>query len=178
MNAAWRGLNPGEPSLEHLRLTPWTAVEGTVVGLREGQPYTLHYWLDLTEDGHPFRLRCDLGNRPSLDLTRSRAGEWTDAEGRLLPGLSGCTDVDLRATPFTNTLPIRRLGLPVGEAGEVRAVWVNVPTLETRVARQRYTRTGDLTYRYENLESGYVNEITVDGEGLVTLYPGAFGRLV
>jgi uncharacterized protein len=46
-----------------------------------------------------------------------------------------------------------------------------------RVVRQRYTRLGAHCYRYDNLQSGYQADITVDDLGLVTGYPGAFERL-
>lgn len=148
-----------------------------VVGLAGGQPYTLHYRLEIARSGLPLHLHCALEDGRQLDLTRSEGGEWTDAVKQPLPRLHGCTDVDIRATPFTNTLPLHRLGLRVGEDHEVRAVWVDVPSLEVQAACQRYTRTGDTTYRYENLKSGYSNEITADEPGLVTLCPAAFERL-
>src|SRR5205814_2718699 len=52
----------------------------------------------------------------------------------------GCLDVDLGITPSTNTLPIRRLGLAVGQAKEVRAAWIVFPELEVRLLTQTYTR--------------------------------------
>ncbi|WP_253582834.1 putative glycolipid-binding domain-containing protein [Deinococcus sp. HSC-46F16] len=177
VKVVWRSLNPDRPSLEHLHLSPWAEATGTVIGISEGQPFTLFYWLDLGKDGHPMRLRCDVDDGRHLDLSRSGGGEWTTAEQEGLPLLRGCTDVDIRVTPFTNTLPLRRLSLRVGEGQEVWAVWVDVPSLDLRPTRQRYTRTGEDTYRYENLDSGYSNEITVDGARLVTLYPDAFKRL-
>ncbi|GBF05079.1 hypothetical protein DAERI_030245 [Deinococcus aerius] len=178
MDAVWRSLDPEEPSLEHLCLTGWTRAEGTVVGVAGGRPYTLNYLVEIAPDGHPTFVGADVAGGAALTLRRSATGEWASGTRRPRPDLRGCADVDIRATPFTNTLPIRRLGLSVGESRELRAVWVDVPTLELRVARQRYKRTGEATYRYENLDSGYTNEITVDRFGLVTLYPGAFERLI
>src|SRR5438067_128778 len=55
---------------------------------------------------------------------------------------AGCIDVDVMAATFTNTLPIRRLQLPIGASHEINAAFVVVPELEMRVARQRYTRLG------------------------------------
>ena len=43
--------------------------------------------------------------------------------------------------------------------------------------RQRYTRTGEQTYRYWD-ESGFEAELEVDGNDLVQDYPGLFRRLV
>lgn len=173
----WRSLDPADPSFEHLRLFSWTHAEGTVVGALDRQPFTLTYRVEIGKDSHPGRVELSVADGPTLTLVRAADGTWTDAAGQERPELNGCTDVDIRATPFTNSIPIRRLGLAVGQSGEIRATWVNVPTLELRVARQRYTRTGGRTYRYENLESGYTNGLTVDAAGLVTLYPEAFEQV-
>lgn len=88
--------------------------------------------------------------------------------------LTGCVDVDLSITPATNTLPIRRLRLAVGESAEVTAAWVRFPALSVEPLRQRYTRLAENRYRYESLESGFTAELTVDDQGLVTHYPGGW----
>jgi hypothetical protein len=89
--------------------------------------------------------------------------------------------VDLLPTPFTNTLPIRRLRLAVGDSREILVAYVTVPGLELSAARQRYTRLeprdGRDVYRFEGLGSGFVAEVTVDAEGLVVDYPGLFRRV-
>ena len=54
----------------------------------------------------------------------------------------GCIDVDVMAATYTNTLPIRRLRLPIGQAREINAAFITVPELEVKVAPQRYTRLG------------------------------------
>ncbi|EYB66597.1 hypothetical protein DEIPH_ctg084orf0010 [Deinococcus phoenicis] len=177
ISVLWRGLDPARPSLEHLHLTPWTRAEGVVVGLEDGQPFTLAYGLEAQPDGHPSCLRLSLRAGRALTLHRDGAGHWTDGAGRPWSELEGCTDVDLQATPLTNTLPIRRLGLEVGGSAVLRAAWIGVPSLDVRAVRQRYTRLAAELYRYENLESGFRAEVQVDGEGLVTLYPEAFERL-
>jgi Putative glycolipid-binding len=43
------------------------------------------------------------------------------------PEFRDCVDVDLGFTPATNTLPIRRLGLEVGEAAGLAVAWLNGP---------------------------------------------------
>ena len=91
--------------------------------------------------------------------------------------LRDCTDIDIAVTPFTNTLPIRRLNLEVGEAAEIDVVYVTVPDLTLSPAPQRYTRLDDRIYRFESLDSGYTADITVDDHGLVTDYPGLFRRV-
>ncbi len=116
--------------------------------------------------------------------TRARQSLWAHEDGRWFshggverPDLAGCTDVDLEASPSTNTLPIRRLRLDVDEAREVRAAWVRFPGLTVEPLRQRYTRIGEDRYRYESLDSGFSADIDVDDAGLVVHYPGGWTRM-
>ena len=126
------------------------------------------------------------------DAHRHRAGRcadqhqhvatWRDAAGgHPLPDLQGCIDVYIRVTPATNTLPIRRLGLAVGDSRDIAVAYVPLPQgagdLRPRRVMQRYTRLdGPGRYRYEGLDSGFVAEIEVDAAGLVLDYPGVFRR--
>jgi hypothetical protein len=104
------------------------------------------------------------------------AGHWRRADGAPLPELDGCIDPDISMTPFTNTLPIRRLGLGIGDTAEIGVAYVLVPELSLRAAPQRYTRLGDRLWRFESLDSGFTADLTVDAEGLVVDYPGLFRR--
>jgi hypothetical protein len=92
-----------------------------------------------------------------------------------VPALDGCLDVDLSATPFTNTLPIRRLALAPGWAAEITVVYVDVPALRIGVSRQRYRcltwGPAGGVYRYENAAGDFAADITVDADGLVVEYP-------
>ena len=80
-------------------------------------------------------------------------------------------------TPFTNTLPIRRLNLKKGQAHDVVTVYVHFPELAISADPQRYTCLEPMKlYRYESLDSDFVREIEVDPDGLVVSYPGLFRR--
>ena len=111
-----------------------------------------------------------------LRLHHDGDGRWRGQDGAALPALDGCFDVDLECTPFTNTLPIRRLGLEVGGGAEVRAAWVRHPGLAVEVLDQRYTRLSESVYRYEAL-SGFSVDLEVDGDGVVLDY-GEYWRRV
>jgi hypothetical protein len=87
-------------------------------------------------------------------------------------------DVDLWPTPFTNTLPVRRLRLAEGVAAEIRVLYVNAPDLSVSAQVQRYTRQGGGLYRFESLEDGFTSEIELDEQGLVRVYPGLFERVL
>lgn len=86
------------------------------------------------------------------------------------PEYRGCVDVDLSFTPATNTLPIRRLGLEVGEKAEIDVVWLVWPELRFVRAHQRYARLAKDRYRYT--QDDFEAELTVDEQGLVLEYEG------
>jgi uncharacterized protein len=113
-----------------------------------------------------------------IDLAGDGAGHWRDGRGTSVPELEGALDVDVSATPFTNTLPIRRLDLDEGQTADIRAVYVRLPDLTVTIDPQRYTclKRGR-RYRYESLDSDFVREIDVDADGLLVTYPGLFRRV-
>ena len=118
-----------------------------------------------------------LGTAESVYLRRTEDGHWLDGNNRSLLHMNGIFDVDLSITPFTNTLPIRRLKLGVGESAAIVTAYVAFPQLTVSADPQRYTRVAADRYRYESLDSDFVREITVDRNGLVTTYPGLFQRI-
>ena len=132
----WRSLDG--IGLEHLTLTErqgGVAVQSTIIGVEKGEPFTLRYELNLDERWQVRQVELQVQEN-TLKLVSDGKGRWSNADGNL-PELDGCLDVDISATPFTNTLPIRRLGLAAGEATEIAVVYLAVPALSFQVARQR-----------------------------------------
>lgn len=135
-----------------------------------------------------YRIRCDqswqvrelgislVGDARRFELVSDGAGAWRNDAGVPMPELAGAFDVDLPVTPFTNTLPIRRLGLAVGAAAEIMVAFVGFPDLAVTLESQRYTRIDELRYRFESLDGDFVRDIDVDEHGLVVTYPGLFRR--
>jgi len=174
--------------LEHLRLgidRERLVADGSIVR-RMPEGAALRLWYRLECDGsarvRTARVRLWRGDAEHrLDLRGDGAGGWADGSGRPLPGLQGCTDLDIAVTPFTNTLPIRRLGLRPGAFAEIAVVYIDVPLLEVTRAPQRYTRLktdGDGgSYLYENLDNDFRAELPVDADGVVKDYPGQWRRI-
>jgi hypothetical protein len=167
--------------LEHLLLGEGTA-DSVVLALDAGgRPFRLAY--ALAWDAR-WRLRearltvtTDDGTR-TLALQTDGRGRWRDDRGER-PDLEGCLDIDIWPTPFTNTFPIRRRPLAVGERAEFVMAWVSAPALTVRPMRQGYTRLDDRRYLYENLEgSGFRAQLPVDEDGIVLDYQGVFRRIV
>ncbi|HWM12947.1 MAG TPA: putative glycolipid-binding domain-containing protein [Gaiellaceae bacterium] len=95
-------------------------------------------------------------------------GLWSG--GDRPPGYEDCADVDLSFTPATNTLPIRRLGLEVGEEAEIHVAWLVWPELRVERVLQRYARLEEDRYRYT--QDDFAAELLVDEHGLVLEYEG------
>jgi hypothetical protein len=114
---------------------------------------------------------------PALRLFADGNGNWFDAAREPMPQLAGALDVDLSATAFTNTLPVRRCNLAIGEGTDIITAYVAFPGLTVIADPQRYTRFGALRYRYDSRDSDFTCDIEVDRHGLVVSYPGLFRRL-
>lgn len=122
----------------------------------------------------------DAPGERSLRLTVDADRRWF-VDGVPEPQLSGCLDVDVAATPLTNTFPIRRLrDLAVGDAVTLAVAWVDVPALDVTRVEQSYRRlapaAGDDVWEYSDPAHGAF-VLTVDGDGLVLDYEGFATRV-
>jgi hypothetical protein len=149
----------------------WT-VSG-VVG-REKVEYVLR--ISPTWQVRQFLLFRDM-EEPDLWLGTDGHAHWGEINGARRPELDGCIDVDLPCTPFTNTLPIRRVPLDIGQSLDLTAVYIDVETLDVQPDRQRYTRLDTHRWRFEQPDTGFVEEFDVDRHGLVRDYPSLFRRV-
>jgi len=145
-----------------------------VDGLIDGAAET-RYAID-TDAGWATRTVRVATATTSLVLFADGRGHWTEGDGRVLDRLSGAIDVDITATPLTNTLPIWRLGLAVGESADIVTAYIAVPELTVTADPQRYTRLDERSYRFESRDSDFQRDITVDDAGFVVDYPGLFRR--
>jgi len=143
-------------------------LKGTVVGILEhSRPVLAIYEVHCDEKWHTHRVQVErtIGSDvKTVSLIVESRGVWRSS-GEELPDLHGCEDVDLALTPATNTLPIRRLSMPVGGTESVVAAWVKLPDLAVQRLPQRYTRFTKDTYRYES-NTGFSAKVAVDDLGL------------
>ncbi len=166
--------------LEHLILHQSENIEAEslAVGIVNGFPYRIQYQIVCDLDWNTQKTKVvELLSGKEVVLVKSGDG-WLDENNYAIESLHGCADVDIMVTPFTNTLPIRRLELEQGDSKEIPVVYISVPDLCPSKLNQRYTcisqdKDGG-TYKYENLSSGFTSEVKVDADGLVVEYPGIF----
>jgi uncharacterized protein len=123
-----------DPGLGHLRLAmrnDGVVADGMVLGATEGRSFRIAYEVHCDADWRVRAVRVGVpGEPPGVDLYSDGKGNWTTSDGMALPGLRGCLDVDISVTPFTNTLPIRRLGLAPTESAELSVAYVEGTKLQ------------------------------------------------
>jgi hypothetical protein len=166
-------------------------LHGTVLAEVATAPVLVHYVVALATDWSTraveIAMRSGAAAEPrQLKLTVSPDQHWQiereSGPDPALPAddpaaLHGLIDVDLGVSPVTNTLPIRRLDLAIGESVPVTAAWVRFPELTIEPLPQRYIRLAVRRYRYESAGGAFVAEIEVDDLGLVTTYEGGWRRV-
>jgi hypothetical protein len=171
----------GAPGSEYFALweeTDGWRLEGHVVTIADSAPLRVSYEVRCDPAWRTREVQVRMvseGRTTDLRLESDGQGTWWRA-GADLPAVRGCLDADLSVSPSTNTLPIRRLDLRVGESADVVAAWVRFPSLAIEPLPQRYTRVGEREYRYESGGGTFTAVLTVDELGLVTDYPGGWQR--
>lgn len=167
--------------MEHLLLAERVADSIVLAFDEEHGPFRLTYRLTWDES---WRLNdamlvvaTEYSTR-SLFLQADGQGHWRDGAGLPVSELDGCLDIDIWPTPFTNTFPIRREPMVVGERRLFRVAWIFGPDLTFRPQPQAYTRLADRLYLFENLDgTGFKAVLPVDEEGIVLDYPNLFLRV-
>jgi hypothetical protein len=169
------------PGSEHLSIRTQggsVVADGIVVAVVMGRPLRLTYSIRCDAEWRLRSADVEIHEDGQVHLLGDGQGRWRTGAGEDLDVLSGCIDVDIRATPFTNTLPIRRLGLQPGESRDVRVAFIDVPRLQVRAVDQRYTcieaSVHGGVYRFES--GDFAADLSVDRDGLVVDYPGGWRR--
>lgn len=172
----------GGAGFEHLQLR---AEEGgyvarsIVLGIDEETPFRLQYKIKADAAWRTrklwLRAATPLGES-ALALRSDGHGNWRSEDGTEMPELRDCIDVDIMATPFTNTLPINRLRLAPGQSADLRMVYVTTPSLEVSVSTQRYSSRGDSGIFFESPAHDFTALLPIDDAGLVMDYPQLFTR--
>lgn len=169
----WRGLE--YDGLERLRVDEGGMVRASsLIDSARGR-YSYEIVCESDWTFRQLRLEAAASERTLL-ITYDGRGNWR-VDDEVRSDLTSAVDLDLAISPFTNTLPIRRLDLAVGDEGDVTVAFVSFPDLEVELDEQRYTRLDEDLYLFESLDSDFSREITVDVDGFVVDYPGVFERL-
>lgn len=176
----WNRVSPGT-GIEHLLLRERSA-DSVIVALDpELGPMRIAYRLAWDEafriQEAQLTLTHDRGAK-GLHLLTDGRGHWRHRDGRPVEDLDDCIDIEIWPTPFTNSFPLWRAPLAIGERREFLMAWISAPDMTLRAQPQAYTRLDERLYRFENLDgSGFSADLPLDEHGLVIDYPGLFRRV-
>ena len=167
MKVRWTSWN--QDAIETLVLTERPKgifVKSTIINHDE-KHFTIKYTLTLDASWRVKTLNLELlDTKEKIKLESDGHGNWSNDTG-IIPKLHGAIDIDITATPFTNTIPIRRLKLGMKQQAEILVVYVTIPELSFDIDRQRYTRVSKYIYLFEQINNNFTRKIKVDKDGLV-----------
>jgi uncharacterized protein len=179
--AAWRHLDArvGFEVLFLRREHDLYHLDGYSTAVQEGEGWGIRYALTIDEDW--VTRSAHVVGHSVLGVYEARlegdgSGGWR-VDGVPVPQLNGCLDVDLEASACTNALPVRRLGLRVGERAAAPAAYVRAPILRVDRLEQSYARLendldGNARYDYASPAFDFRAVLVFDQFGLVRDYPG------
>jgi hypothetical protein len=185
----WRWIKgTGLERFELLQIAHEWVLRGTIITLAKigpveapvEAPLEIRYEVVCDNAWHTKRADISLRDGAADRVLRVdlKDGQWHE-NGRTNEKITGCIDIDLQWSPATNTIPIRRLGLAVGESsGVLKAAWVRFPDLTLQLLSQEYQRTSERSYRYTSGGGSFVADITVDQDDLVVNYQGFWQRVL
>jgi hypothetical protein len=157
-----------------------TRLTGTSVGVEEGVAWSFRYDIEIDPAWHAIRGSIEAAAGARLVLEADGPGRWL-VDGVHDPGLDGCLDIDLEGSALTNTAPVHRLGLAVGDRAEAPAVYVRTNTLNVERLDQTYRRLPDtgegFVFEYASPRFGYRAQLAFAADGLVTDYPDIARRV-
>jgi hypothetical protein len=153
-------------------------INSIIVGKYEGKIYRVEYQIRTNQNWET--IYCELKSQHSNKkeywrFEKDGKGNWLK-DGEQADQFKGCIDVDIPLTPFTNTLPIKRLRLNQNEEQEIKVIYLDV--LERKIApvKQKYKRLSNTEYHYENVPNDFEAVIEVDQLDFVVDYPSLFVR--
>jgi hypothetical protein len=144
-------------------------LSGLILQAHRDAPYVVRYSIEVDAAWRTRAVQVEVENdgQHRVALAADGSGHWS-RDGEPLPVLNDCLDVDLEWSPSTNTLPIRRLGLALGETKAVTAAWVRFPSLEVQRLDQSYERIDERRHRYRS--GRFSADLLVDEDGMVLQY--------
>ncbi len=118
--------------------------DGHSAAVEGGEAWVVRYAISLdehwiTKSAHIWGWSTSGVHEVRLDSNGS--GQW-QIDGSPAPEYDGCFDIDLESSSCTNTIPVHRLRLAVGQSADAPATFVRAIDLGIERLEQRYLRGG------------------------------------
>ncbi len=151
-------------------------VEGQTIALDDDDVWSVGYSIRIDDSWRMLDARLAVRTARGVEVVGlERAGSRWFVDGQHEPLLDGCDDLELEASACTNTFPVHRLALPVGEHASAAAVYVGAPELRVARLEQVYEhlddRDGGSRYRYRAPQVSFETVVRFDASGLVDEFP-------
>ena len=182
--AAWRhrGLRDGFEVAFFASQHDGIRIRGATSAVEGEQAWQVSYDIALDDQ---WRTRSavvhalDANGPRTVRVDCDQAGTWR-VDGTPVAALDGCVDIDLESSAVTNTIPVHRLALAVGQGADVPAAYVRAG-LEVARLNQHYHRAADQddgsqVYAYRAPEFDFATRLRYAPDGLVADYPGIAQR--
>jgi uncharacterized protein len=158
-------------------------LDGHTAAVEDGQSWAVHYTV-LVDPAWATRSARVTGwsasGERTLEIERTGEAGWL-VNSEPVPELTGCRDVDLESSVVTNTVPVHRLDLRIGQAAQAPAVFVRADLSVERL-EQTYARAPDegetQVYEYEAPRFDYRGRLGYDRAGVLLRYPGIAERVL
>ncbi len=178
--AAWdhHGVRSGFEVLFAESGDTWHVLRGSTTAWEGASAWSVGYLIELDEQWRTRRVSATarVANHDLVLSAERLDGDRWLVDGERQPDLDGCVDIDFESSVVTNTLPVHRLGLPMGEAVSVPAAFVRTDDLRLERIEQTYCRKpdgpGEHNFDYESSTFGFACSLAYDEAGLVLQYPG------
>jgi len=148
--------------------------------MEDNKTYRVAYMItcDIIFQFRKIELTLEGESKKELSLNLDKTGLWYDEKGMWHQELDGCHEPDINFTPLTNTLPINRLNLEIGETKQIKTAYIALPQMTISPVIQSYEclakDENGAIYLYKNLTSNYEAELSVNAGSFVKEYPGLF----
>ncbi len=152
---------------------------GLAIGKTDGDiPFAMEYNLMLTMDWDVRELFIkSLLDERAIRLVH-KGDQWYDGSGQHLMEFDGVELVDISISPFTNTLPIKRLNFEHERSQKVDVIYFDENRFSLLRLQQIYSQIDKRTYRYQDIAlPSFVSDIVVDDDGMVLNFSGLFERV-
>jgi len=175
-NIIWTGLQ--YHSIEHCS---WTnsangnEIVSAIVGYYENKIYKVEYNIEtnVNWETKSVTIRIKIDDAADTIILKKQDEKWI-LNGVPADEYNGIYDIDISLTPFTNTLPVRRLKLTGHEEQVITVIYFDILDRQIKPLKQIYTRLTAHNYKYENYDKSFTANIQTGEDGLVKDYPTLF----
>ncbi|MCZ4245804.1 putative glycolipid-binding domain-containing protein [Pedobacter punctiformis] len=174
----WKGQDSIENFLFNATENGYTAI-GFVNGMDDHQPFCIRYKINISKDWKvkDIEIQSLTDEKKRVFLSTDLNGNWYNENNKHCPEFNGCNDIDISLTPFTNTLPINRLGEKLKNRTRIEVVYFKLPEFEIRKVIQYYSLLKPGLFKYEGVLKDFTADLPVDDDGFVIHYPDLFERI-